>query len=87
MAFVWSQLELILAYSTMVIHHQLNNIVCGGEYDKKHGKRELDGVRESRQILFRFCQNYKELQISEIRHWKFQTLRRCHQRQSKICVF
>lgn len=46
MAFVWSQLELILASTTIVIHHQLNNMVCCGEYDKKHGKREGDGVRE-----------------------------------------
>ncbi len=45
--FVWSQRELILAPSTVVIHHQLNNTVRGGEYDKKHRRRE----RETRDIV------------------------------------
>ena len=58
MAFVWSQRELILASTTMVIHHQLNNTVCGGEYDKKHGKRERWSQRGK--ILQNFCKNYKE---------------------------
>lgn len=39
-AFVWSRRELILASSAVVIHHQLNNTVCGGEYDKKHGREK-----------------------------------------------
>lgn len=38
-AFVWSQLKFILAPSAMVIHHQPNNTVGGGGFDKKHGKR------------------------------------------------
>lgn len=46
MAFVWSQRELILASSTTVIHHQLNNMVCGGKHDKKHGKRRGRRQRE-----------------------------------------
>lgn len=48
-AFVWSRPELILASSTMVIHHQLNNTVCGGEYDKKHGKREREKASGERE--------------------------------------
>lgn len=46
-AFVWSQPELILASSTVVIHHQLNNTVCGWGYGKKH-EREGDGVKRQR---------------------------------------
>lgn len=45
-AFVWSQRELILASSTMVIRHRLNNTERGWEYDKKHGKRETASERE-----------------------------------------
>lgn len=47
-AFVWSQQELILASSYMVIHHQLNNTVCGGEYDKKHRESENEMESETR---------------------------------------
>lgn len=52
MAFVWSQRELILAFSAMVIHHQLNNTVRGGEHDKKRGKREESERERGRE---RYC--------------------------------
>lgn len=50
-AFVWSQQELILASSAMVIHHQRNNTVRGGEYDKKHEKGSERGRHRGRDTV------------------------------------
>lgn len=54
MAFVWPQRELILASSTVVIHHQRSNTVRGGEYDKKHGKRDTGASKREG-----LCGNYR----------------------------
>ena len=53
-AFVWSQREPILASSAVVIHHQRGNTVRGGEYDKKHGKRDTGASKREG-----LCGNYR----------------------------